>query len=112
MIQKNYKIKVGIEEYPVKPIDVERIARAMQTDEIVKLENGLFRGKSIIALIQEDVYIEDKKELTYEEKIHFALLEAKKNCQLCKGQGYVLTTEEKRTFMKECQCQNPNNIKI
>jgi|ERR1700728_143884 len=107
---KQYRIKVGIEEFRVEKKDIERIARAMQTDEIVKLDNGLFRGRSITALIEEDIWLDEPRQLSPEEIKENLLIEAKRNCLDCKGVGYVQKIEAGRTFMKQCECQNPNKL--
>ena len=59
---KLYKIKVGIEEYPVSETDLPRIVQAMKSNNMVQLEYGLFRGNAILAVVRD---LEKEREVMY-----------------------------------------------
>lgn len=103
-----YKIKVGIEEFYVEPTDVPKITQAMQTNEMVKLARGIFRGQAILAIIEEDVFIDDSPSIppTPQEIHQRALIDARRNCTKCMASGYLVTKKENgETVAKVCDCQ-------
>lgn len=92
---KFYKIKVGIEEYPVNESDLPRIAEAMKSNDIVRLDSGLFRGNAILAVCEDksrsDAFLSAPREKTKEE-IEIELLEEKRKearlkCDICDHTG-------------------------
>jgi hypothetical protein len=109
---KKFKIKVGIEEYPVNENDIERIMRAMQTNEIVKLDIGVIRGQAILAILQEQIPVSEPKDLSPSEQREQLLLEARKNCQECKGDGYIKIQKDGQVKIFECKCQKINTLAL
>lgn len=95
-IVSKYKIKVGIEEFQIKVEDIPRITKAMQTNDLVKIERGLFRGSAILAIIEEQVLITDVRPPTAEEKAKEILNTVRKDCKICFGSSYLLKTRPRR----------------
>jgi hypothetical protein len=102
---RNYKIRVGIDEFPIQEADVPRVVQAMQTNEIVKLDCGMIRGQAILAVLKDEVSVAEERDLTLEERAEMAQIEARKSCLECKGIGYVKGLKDGRPVMMECKCQ-------
>lgn len=96
---KNYKIRVGIEEFIVEESDIPRIIDAMQNNHIVKLKCGMFRGSAILAVYEcrETYFISSPKELV-EAKLKIA------DCQICNGTGWKIIKVDGESMAKKCQC--------
>lgn len=111
---KCYKIKVGIEEYPVKETDIERIVSAMKTNDMVKLDCGIFRGQSILAVCQD--FAEEQRqinmsipkesgytpnqELIRDEK----LKQQKADCVMCGHTGWIFVEKNGEKVARYCVC--------
>lgn len=109
---KCYKIKVGIEEYPIKEADIPRIAEAMKTNDIVKLDCGLFRGQAILAVCRDEKEEIRQALLSAPSSQESRLLlerEAKirkqtQDCQLCNHTGWVFVDRNGEQTAKYCEC--------
>jgi len=114
---KYYKIKVGIEEFSIEKKDISRIVEAMKTNEMVKLECGIFRGQAILAItrdLQKEQDEETKlyfnqsdqgKILNLEEKIQKQISE----CNFCDKKGYTIQDKKLKNgspnpIVKKCSC--------
>lgn len=109
---KYYKIKVGIEEYSVDEVDIPRIAMAMQNNDIVKLESGLFRGQAILAVCrdterEEREALSKPKELSSEEmkerERDLKIAQQKADCRLCE-KGWIHINVGNEKIAKRCKC--------
>ena len=116
---KLYKIKVGIEEYPVSETDLPRIVQAMKSNNMVQLEYGLFRGNAILAVVRD---LEKEREVMYltehaptPEQIEENKKQEEKNeqirkqieeCKLCTGddKGWIFIKSGNQTVAKPCSC--------
>lgn len=106
-----YKIKVGIEEFPVKEEDITRIVDAMKSGNLVKLDCGVFRGQSIIAVCED---IEKQKlmnmlgssgttrakEISTQEIITKQMSE----CKICDHSGWLFIDRNGERVAKYCTC--------
>jgi hypothetical protein len=111
-MNKCYKIKVGIEEYPVKEEDLPRIISAMKTNDMVKLDCGIFRGQAILAVCQD--FEEEKrvvlsfspasKEQELIEENEKQLEKQKSECEICNHTGWIFVDKGRETVAKYCQC--------
>lgn len=121
-MNKYYKIRVGIEEYPVDEKDISRILQAMQTNEIVRLDCGMFRGQAILAVIR-DTNKEFQEALSSlpgpEPTIEEILNNQRLACSRCDKKGYLFEeklnekTKITEKFVKICICQKmsaPNKV--
>ena len=115
---KLYKIKVGIEEYPVSETDLPRIVQAMKSNDMVQLEYGLFRGNAILAVVRdldrerEEMFLMDhaptpeqieeaKKKREVDEQIEKQMAE----CPMCTEQkGWIFVKNGNQTVAKPCSC--------
>ena len=114
---KYFKIKVGIEEFSVNENDIPRIVEAMKTNEMVKLDCGIFRGQAILALTRDiereekerlDTELsstEEKKQKTINEEIEKQISE----CDLCNKKGYTIVDKRfpngsPNPVVKKCSC--------
>ena len=114
-----YKIKVGIEEFPIEEKDIPRIIEAMKSNNMVQLEYGLFRGNAILAVTRdlekekEIAMISSRSEPTQEEKLENERVSKIKlqilNCSICKGTGQLVVDRKHASgspdpFVKNCEC--------
>jgi hypothetical protein len=110
----NYKIKVGIEEFSVDEKDIPRIAEAMQTNNMVQLECGLFRGSAILAVCKDDKYKdiafltpstpEQIAERSRLEEIDNLIKKQILECKICNGKGWKMIKKEGEYFATNCDC--------
>ncbi len=109
MINIIYKIKVGIDEFDIKESDIGRVTEAMQTNNMVSLDCGIFRGQSILAIIKRENITNDYtiRELSPDEKKFSLLKESREKCPICIGVGLIYDPEKK--LMKQCLCQKNEN---
>lgn len=112
---KYYKIKVGIEEYPVEEKDIPRIVEAMKTNDMVRLDSGIFRGHAILAMCR-DIEREKEESLielskvpvpeTPEQEKDRLLKEARKICKKCDNHsGRVTIQKNGEWVVAYCDCQ-------
>lgn len=111
-----YKIKIGIEEYPIEEKDIARITEAMQKNDMVKLEHGIFRGNAILAVCRD--LEREKKELLIgpvipptqeeieQEKLAVELRERRLNCEICEHKGLKEVYKDGKVVRVPCDCQN------
>ncbi len=107
-----YKIKVGIEEYSVKEVDVPRIVEAMKTNDMVKLDCGIFRGQSILAVCRD--FDEESRQVMLsapsseskriEDEQVKRIKKQKDECNLCNHTGYVFVDRNGEQVAKYCSC--------
>lgn len=111
-MKKLYKIKVGIEEFQVDESDIPRIAQAMKTGDIVKLDCGLFRGTSILAVCEYKslVAFDSLPNKTPEElKIEKIKLESRMKCDKCEHTGWREELRGNNVVRVPCECVNPKD---
>lgn len=113
---KHYKIKVGIEEYPIDEIDIPRIVEAMKNNDMVKLDCGIFRGQSILAVARDiekessvsmiQIPALDSQEHIERKRIEQQIYE----CTICGkesgySKGWIINKNEKgERIAKRCVC--------
>lgn len=96
-----HKIKVGIEEFTVHESDIPRITAAMQSDEMVQLDCGIFRGKAILAVFKIQTLVSVGS--SQADKLSKLLAEARNKCTNCKGVGSIIYLAER--VVRTCPCQ-------
>jgi len=116
-----YKIKVGIDEFDVLEDDVPRIVEAMQTDNLVRLKCGVFRGKTILG-VYEDVnnfLISSSSPPSIEKIQEQQLYKNIENCTVCSkpNKGWVLVSEKLpsgsfNNSVRPCICRKPVKIEM
>jgi len=112
MMKNYYKIKVGIEEFDVKEEDIPRIAEAMQTNNLVQLGCGLFRGSAILAICKDERYHETIIEKTPEQiaeisrlnEIDEIIKQQITSCTICNGKGWGTIKKDGEYFASNCVC--------
>lgn len=110
----HYKIKVGIEEYSVDEKDIPRIVQAMKSNDMVKLDCGIFRGQAILAVAR-DLEKEERERLleTYKKSPEQVEQDKKagiikqqmdecKECTGSKGWRFKIVNGEKVAY--QCSC--------
>lgn len=114
MNQQFYKIKVGIEEFPVEEKDIPRIAEAMKHNDMVQLECGLFRGNAILAVCrdterEERAFMLSSAPVLTEEEIQEKarqekLKEQRMNCEICNHTGLKEELRNEIVVRVPCEC--------
>ena len=113
-MNKIYKIKVDITEFRVKEEDLVRIVEAMKSNDMVKLDCGIFRGSAIRAVYRdedEEVQLalcsskEKKPEQIEEERIINLKKEQKLNSDICHHTGMKIVNVNGEDVAKICDCQ-------
>lgn len=115
-MNKYFKIKVGIEEFPILESDIPRIVEAMKKNEMVKLEHGIFRGQAILAITRdlekEESELRASVNSTYSDKekeIEETIKKQIAECTSCGQKGYtiinkVLENGHPNPVVKKCSC--------
>lgn len=109
-----YKIKVGIEEFSVEETDVPRIVEAMKSNDMVKLNCGIFRGNAILAVCR-DIEKEEQARLIasapkktpeqlQDEAIEKIIKEQKMKCELCGHTGWKESKKGEKLVRIPCYC--------
>lgn len=110
-----FKIKVGIEEFPVEPVDVPRIIEAMKSNDMVKLDCGIFRGNAILAVCRDEEkenqahLLASAPKQTPEELKLLADSETRKEqkmkCEKCGHTGWKEELRNSELIRVPCDCQ-------
>lgn len=109
---KFFKIKVGIEEFSVEEKDVPRIIEAMKSNDMVKLDCGIFRGNAILAICRDEEKEEQSRLLAFDSSIKTPeelqeienekiIKEQRMQCELCDHTGWK---EGKDYIRRPCDC--------
>ncbi len=115
-----YKIKVGIEEYPVLETDIPRIVQAMKTNDMVKLDCGVFRGSAILAVCEVipriafgdtpptvDELRESARQKALEDKRSAQI----KACTLCRN-GWQIVKVGNDSLARPCTCRQLKDVDL
>lgn len=120
-MNKLYKIKVGIEEFPIEEKDIPRITEAMKNNDMVALDSGIFRGSAILAICRDE---EREKRATmletmkptpeqlerFKNEEQLREIENRKRanrliCELCDHSGWKEEMRNEEVIRVICDCQ-------